>query len=385
VAVVTPTLQMGRFIGETIDSVLAQDYPHIEYLVMDGGSTDGTREILEDRGVRYVSRPDGGQADAVNRGFEATGGELFTFLNADDTLLPGAITRMVEAFERNPDAGVVYGQADYVDEDGRQVLPYPTAPFSSARLGHECFICQPAALMTREAFVVAGRLDPGLQCALDYDLWLRIARRDRFVYLEEPLATSRMYPGNKSLGQRDTLYRESIALARREFGYVPMSWIAPYAAFRVEDVDQFTEQSRTGPRSRALALWLGLRANPRHLRRFFGEWQADGFFGLFPDGWMSKAYALSVPAPPGARHLYVRGRHEAQVRRPLILSVKIDGVPAGRWTVRRHGPFTLQAACPDWVPGNDARVELSSAWTWRPGIAGDVRRLSCLIDSVEFA
>src|SRR5579871_3122093 len=108
VSIVTPSLNMGRFLEETILSVLEQDYPHVEYLVMDGGSSDGTLETLRryDGRLRYISAPDSGQADAVNRGFAQTSGPIFAFLNADDTYLPGALSAVVQAFQDHPEAAV---------------------------------------------------------------------------------------------------------------------------------------------------------------------------------------------------------------------------------------------------------------------------------------
>lgn len=382
---VTPSYQMARFLGETIDSVAAQDYPHLEHLVMDGGSTDGTVELLEERGVRYVSAADGGQADAVNRGFERTKGEIFAFLNADDTYLRGAVSRAVEAFRHEPEAGVVYGTADYVDEGGATVAPYPTAPFDRRRLANECFICQPAAFMRRDAFAAAGMLDTGIDCALDYDLWLRMSRVVGFEHVSDRLATSRMHAENKSLGQRDRLYRESIALVKREFGYVPMSWIGPYAAHRLTGADQFYERIEAGPRSRALALALGLRHNPTHPLRWLADWQTDGFTDRLADGWISKAHVTRQDVPEGATVLRVAGRHQAAVRRPLLLRVRVDGRTAGRRVVRHHGPFELELRCPEVARGREAEVEIRSAWTWRPHLVGDERRLSCLIDAIGFA
>src|SRR5687768_1254630 len=131
VSIVTPCLNMGRFLEETIRSVLDQDYSRIEYLVMDGGSTDQTLEILEryrDR-LRFMSSPDAGQAAAINRGFDLTSGEIFAFLNADDTYLPGAVAAAVQGFLRHPQAGVIYGDAWHVAGDGSRLAAYPVEPF----------------------------------------------------------------------------------------------------------------------------------------------------------------------------------------------------------------------------------------------------------------
>jgi len=123
VSIVTPTYNQAAFLPETIDTVLSQDYPNIQYIVMDGGSKDGTVEILESYGSRleWVSERDGGQSDAVNKGFQRARGQIFTFLNADDIYYPGAVRAAVEAFARQPEAGVVYGNAWYTNEDGSRL------------------------------------------------------------------------------------------------------------------------------------------------------------------------------------------------------------------------------------------------------------------------
>ena len=135
VSIVTPTYNMGRFLGETIESVMAQDYPNIEYLVMDGGSTDDTIEILRDYERRYpgrftwISERDGGQSDAINKGFLRCQGEIFTFLNADDTYLPNAVRQAVDAFQEHPQAAVVYGDAWYTNEQNAIIRRFPAQPY----------------------------------------------------------------------------------------------------------------------------------------------------------------------------------------------------------------------------------------------------------------
>lgn len=387
VSIVTPSFEMAGFLRETIDSVLAQDWPHVDYLVMDGGSRDGTRELLESYGdrIRWVSRPDGGQAAAVNSGFADTRGSIFTFLNADDIYRPGAVRTAVEGFDRHPDASVVYGDADFVDGDGRTVMPYPVRDFDRDLLIGECFICQPAAFVRREAWSDCGGLDASLRYALDYDFWIRLSERHRLVRIDGTLATSRMHSDNKTLGERGGLYRESIAVAKCHFGYVPMSWLEPYARYRVDHVDQFYEHSDPSRRSRALALALGIGQNPRRLRRFWRDWQADGREELFDDAWMSKSYRGRFPVPAEATRLVVVGHHYALVRRPLVLTVSVDGRRVGRIVVRERGDFERSLPIPGELRGREAEVSLRSAWTWRPEHdGGDERRLSCLVYRVAF-
>ncbi len=276
VSIVTPVYNLAGYIEETARSVLAQDYPHIEYIIMDGGSTDGTLEILNryrDR-LRIVSAPDEGTADAINRGFRLSRGEIFAFLNADDTYLPGAVRAAVEYLAAHPDAGGVYGDANWIAADGRPLGPYPTREFDPAALAEECFICQPACFLRRQVFEQAGMLDTQLHCSFDYDLWIRIARFSRLGYLKRPLANSRMRRENKTLRQRELVFRESIALLKRHFGYAPFCWVYSYTAFLLDRRDQFFEPLRPSLTKLLVSLPLGLRYNPRHPLRVIREWSA---------------------------------------------------------------------------------------------------------------
>jgi len=387
VAVVTPSYEMAGFLRETIDSVLAQDWPHVDYLVMDGGSRDGTRELLESYGdrIRWVSEPDGGQADAVNTGIARLEGEVVAFLNADDVYRPGALRAAVEGFARHPEAAAVYGDADYVDGAGDLVRPYPVRDFDRRLLSHDCYICQPAAFVRRGDWEAHDGLDATLHYALDYDLWIRLSAERPLARIPGTLATSRMHSDNKSLGQRAALYREIALVTKRHFGYVPMTWLEPYARHLVDGVDQFYEHSLPSRRSRALALALGVRHNPLQPRRLWRDWQADGLTEAFDDGWISKAWAQRLTIPATASRLTISGSHLAEVRRPLLLTVSADGAVLGRIAVRRAGAFERSLAIPDELRGGDRVVEIRSAWTWRPGERrGDTRRLSCQLDGVAF-
>ena len=144
VSIVTPVRNGERFVAQTVESVLAQEYPHLEYIVVDGGSTDRTLEILaqfSDR-ITIVRGPDAGQADALNRGFALARGEIFGWLNADDLYVPGAIDAVVKAFGDRSEIGVVYGEADHIDDEGGVIDAYPVESFDAAMLERRCFICQ---------------------------------------------------------------------------------------------------------------------------------------------------------------------------------------------------------------------------------------------------
>ncbi len=136
VSIVTPSLNQGQFIRETIETILSQDYDNLEYLVMDGGSTDETLEILRSYGTRlqWVSEPDAGQSQAVNKGWRRARGEILGWVNADDLLSPGAVRRAVEALAADSALGGVYGDCTYIDGSGRRLRTLPARAFDYATL-----------------------------------------------------------------------------------------------------------------------------------------------------------------------------------------------------------------------------------------------------------
>ena len=274
VSIVTPSYNMAAFLPETIESVLSQDYPRIEYIVMDGGSTDNTIEILKryEGRLRYGSTPDRGAAEAINRGCESCRGSIFAWLNADDTYLPGAVSAAVEELMGAPDAVAVYGEAYWVDQKGEVLRPYPTRPFDENWLSHECYICQPACFLRKPAFKQIGMLDPTFQSAFDYDLWIRLARQGRFVRSEQYWATSRMHSASKTLGNRSQMYAECFSIFKRHFGYVPFQWIYCKCCHMLDGRDQFYQPLQPSLCKYLLALPFGCWHNRRQMARFAREW-----------------------------------------------------------------------------------------------------------------
>ena len=231
VSIVTPCRNAAQFIGETVRSVLDQDYPDIEYLIMDGASTDNTVELLAPyrTRLRVASAPDRGQADAVNRGFAQTRGAIFAFLNADDLYHPGAIRAVVEAFAAHPEAAAVYGEARYIDESGRPVGKYPVEPFDRVLFERRCYICQPAAFVRHDAFRACGMLDAHLRYAMDYDFWIRLSASYPMLKIDRELADSRLHASSKTLAEMPAAMLEAIEVLRRHYGYVPYNWLYGYA------------------------------------------------------------------------------------------------------------------------------------------------------------
>ncbi|MCS6951950.1 MAG: glycosyltransferase family 2 protein [Bryobacterales bacterium] len=287
VSIVTPCLNAADYLEQAIQSVLAQDYPHIEYIVMDGGSTDDTVAILRkyEGKLTWVSEPDRGQSDAINRGFLRSRGRIFAFLCADDAYLPGAVSTAVRHLLANPDYGGVYGQAWLVDEQGNRLRPYPTRPFDARRLQWECFICQPAVFLWREIFAEAGMLDAQLHYGLDYDLWIRISQKHRLLQLDAFLALCRMHARTKTLRSRREVYRENIRIVRRHFGYVPFRHIYGYACSLLDSRDGFFEPVRPSLAKYALSFLLGCTVNRGQVLSFCREAVAEARGALQRRAW----------------------------------------------------------------------------------------------------
>ena len=232
ISVITPSFNQGGFIGRTLASVANQSYPAHEHLIFDGGSSDSTIEVLKAAGssIRWVSRPDGGQADAVNQGLQCAEGDVIAWLNSDDIYYPGAFEQVAAAFSANPELDVLYAMADHIDVDDQPFEEYPTIPWDPEKLRQTCFICQPALFFHRRVIDKVGLLDAGLHYCMDYDYWLRLADAGcRFTYLPVKLAGSRLYADNKTLSNRVAVHREIGEMFKARDGRVPFKWIYAYA------------------------------------------------------------------------------------------------------------------------------------------------------------
>jgi len=227
VTIVTPSYNQGRFLRRTIESVLNQTYPNIEYIVMDGASTDDSVEILNSYGDRFtwVSERDKGQADAINKGFERGHGDILTFLNSDDVLTPDAVQKAVDFFTDHPEVDLVYGRANYTDEADCITGMYNTDEYSLQRLIIDNCICQPATFWRKRIADLVGPFDIGLHMALDYDYWLRIATMGgRIAHIHEILAGSRLYAETKTLSLRERAYAEVFQVSQKYAGYVHINY-----------------------------------------------------------------------------------------------------------------------------------------------------------------
>jgi glycosyltransferase involved in cell wall biosynthesis len=267
---------MAGYLPQTIDSVFSQDYPNIEYIVVDGGSTDGTLEILDryKNRLSYSSAPDRGPSDAAHKGFRQAHGEIFAWINADDAYLPGAIATAVEYLLAHPDVDVVYGEGWWTDAAGAVIRRYPTLPFDARTLERDCFLCQPAAFIRASSYRRC-ELDPAVNLSFDYDLWIRMAKAGfRFASIPQYLATSRIHTGSLTINERTRVFHASMALLQRHYGYVPFQWIFGYTAYRMDGRDQFFQPLQPSVWKYLASLPVGLWINRGKPFRFFGEWIA---------------------------------------------------------------------------------------------------------------
>ena len=204
VSIITPSYNQADFLEETIRSVLEQDYPNIEYLVVDGGSTDGSVDIIRkyaDRIDWWVSEPDKGQADALNKGMARAKGEFVAWLNSDDIYRPGAIRKAVNVLQSNPELGMVYSKLDSIDRTGELFNTISYRQYDLLDLLTFRIIGQPTVFMRREVLQHAGPLDPSYNYLLDHHLWLRMLQLAPIKYVPEVWAAARHHPSAKNVAQ----------------------------------------------------------------------------------------------------------------------------------------------------------------------------------------
>ena len=395
VSIVTPSYNQGEFIRETIESVLNQDYPNIEYLVMDGGSTDNTIEILESYGdrIQWVSEKDAGQADAVNKGVRRAKGQIIGWLNSDDTYLEGAVSKMVAYFKEHPGTDMVYGEGYYTDKHGDVTERYLTEKFDYYRLAEMCIICQPTAFFTKEIIEKAGMLDVEHQLSMDYELWMRIAKEGKIAYIPEYIATSRMYEENKTLSRRKEVYEETCKAVKKHYGYVPISWIDGYADYIAEgsrgwkfhwnDIRLFVRFNFTNPGY----CWNGLKSMLRSrcggiLRLHF----VSQFTERYPDKWVSKEYIQKVNFDDKKNTIIISGIHNWPLKDKLQISILLDDKKIYKFTVEKLGEFSKKIRIPKRVQYvGECELKLVMNKTFCPARiakSADQRELSFILEDI---
>lgn len=235
VSIVTPSYNQAHYLEKTIASVLSQTYARLEYIVMDGGSTDGSVEIIRKYASRlagWASERDKGQTDAINKGFARARGEILAWLNSDDTYEADAVAEAVRYLQDHPEAGMVYGDTHFIDEEGQVIGKFPAAQTDYRRLRRGyVHIPQQASFFRAELWRNVGPLDPTFYFAMDYDLWVRLSRIAPLHYHPRHWANFRIHQAAKSDVADDRCWPEMLRVHYREGGS-PFSWLVFKAKIR---------------------------------------------------------------------------------------------------------------------------------------------------------
>lgn len=354
VSIITPSYNQGEFIRETIESVLNQTYKNIEYIVMDGASTDNTVEILKEYGdkIKWVSEKDGGQADAVNKGIKIAQGEIIGWLNSDDTYYPDTVATAVKEMIAHPEADMIYGEGNYIDRKSNVIGRYDTKLYGYDILADECIICQPTAFFTKNVVEKAGGLRTDLQLCMDYELWMRIGKVGRILYIPKVMAASRMYEDNKTLSRRWEVYSECCRELKKNFGFVSHNWLVGYSNFIVE------MHPLVSRKLCYLLLFIKYNYNtPNYflycLKKYIGRWQRrrkqcmvhTESLDLFSDGWMSKEWRFSKKNQYKFNRLIVKGENSLNFPQELYLEVRA-GEKKEKYPIKKRSKFILEFDLP---------------------------------------
>lgn len=219
ISIVTPSYQQGQFLECTLRSVILQRYPKLEYVLMDGGSTDGSAEIwkrYEGYFAHVESARDRGQADAVARGFARTSGEIMAYLNSDDLLAPDALSYVADFFENHPGVDVIYSHRVFIDASNRVESYWLLPPHRDWLMKRWDYIPQETCFWRRRIYEQCGGIDPSFQFALDYDLFVRFMERGRFERVNRFLGAFRRHPGSKTAGLAEGRVHSEVERVRRE-------------------------------------------------------------------------------------------------------------------------------------------------------------------------
>ena len=304
VTVVTPSYNQGRFIAATIESVLAQDYPNVEYLIIDGASTDDTAAVVARYAGRltFVSEPDRGQSEAINKGFQRARGRYVAWLNSDDVFLPGAISAAVAALDANPDAGAVYGEGYQIDEAGNVISRFEvTQQFNLWKLLNVSdYILQQTVFFRRSIFEEIGWVDEALHYGMDWELLMRIGLRYPVIYVPHYMGAIREYPTAKSFAGGAKRARELAGIMRAHTGkrFPPGMFVYGMPSY-VAAVNGWLARILRGPFAP-----LGARVQRRVAavgNRVVGE-IVRGAQGWYSDGWAS-THAEFTFRPSAGRYL----------------------------------------------------------------------------------
>ena len=415
-----PTRNQARFISQAVRSVLAQaaGLPGpLELVVADGASDDGTRDVLaalvaEYPGrVNWVSEPDRGPADAVNKAVARARGPIVGWLNSDDLYTEGAAARALGQFQAQPDLVMVYGEGEHVDVDGHLLDRYPTRGPNTplAEWADGCHICQPTAFFRRETFLALGGLDTSLHAAFDYEFWLRLLKSHpgRVGAVPQVQAQSRLHDDGITLRMREQVAMEGMQVVHRHIGPAPARWLMTHVGEALAacpfEAELSTVQARLLTLAEDAAPWLAPEAalSLKQSMTSHRAWQLarpDFMADVQPDGWAGPELTLRIRQPRRAyRRLRLWGTHASPAGGALRMTATWSaGAALGNeggalWQggTARPGRFKITLPLPAASAGKALTVRLRTEPGFVPAQISpgstDTRRLAFLLDAVDLS
>ena len=337
VTIITPSLNQAPYLEETIRSVATQDYPNLEYWIIDGGSTDGSLDIIRrwaDRFpfIRWLSERDNGQSEAINKGFRLSSGEIVAWLNSDDTYAAGAVRRAAEFLAAHPDCMLAYSDAVIVDDWGAPIEIYPHTQkiFNYRRLASVSdYIAQPSTFIRKKVLDEVGMLDEGLHWCMDWDLWIRIADKHPVLYFPSLTARLRDYAQTKTRMGGRRRWMEIVSVARKHSG---QRFPPAYFIYGLE--------------STATRLNLDRSVRSRIKRMFLFKiikLCIDRHLDVFPDGWVTQKIEFSFYNAP-ARFI-LKGVWPLE-NVPVLMDVVLNGHRIRTFRFEAAGMFTVTVELP---------------------------------------
>lgn len=410
-SIVMPTRNQAAFLPSAVDSVMQQAEgaaADLELVITDGASTDGTPALLAELAarhpgrIRWISEPDAGPADAVNKAVRMARAPLIGWLNSDDLYAPGAAARAVAALQTRPDWVMVYGEGEHVDLHGGSLGRYPTrtpdTPLAAWRDG--CHICQPTAFFRRSAFLDIGGLDTRLRTAFDYEFWLRLFKTHpgQIGFVQAVQALSRLHAEGITLRMREQVALEGMEVVHRHLGAAPPHWLVTHVGEALAacpfDADADMVRGHLLALADRAAAWLapGMADTLKRQMKAHRAWQLlrpDFAADVLPDGWAPPMLALRLrqrsPQPYRALRLWCRHALPGGG----MLRLHSEGLePPWQGGCSRPGPFQLTIALPQ-TPGEALSFQLVADRHFVPADSQpgsqDRRALAFQLDAVELA
>ena len=406
VSVVMPSFNQNRFIEAAVRSVLEQKYPPAELVIADGGSTDGTLECLEGLAgifgekLRWVSEKDSGPANAINKALGRARGDIIGWLNSDDLYAPRAISKAFLYLSTNPDAVMLYGEGEHIDETGKQLERYPTLPPSVSTQAFQdgCFICQPTVFLRREVFDMVGLLDENLATAFDFELWLRVFRKfpGRIAFLDQVLAYSRIHADCITSRERRLVATENIEILGKYFGHAKSHWLLTYVEelyksypYGVEPLDLKTHvwtvlsEVETFLDERDVAQFKDLLAKDARFKLAL----SGVFASVYTDGWAPRRLEVRIRGA-GRKSVLLHCDNRRPDLRPIRLEVSGSWGAGFSMVVDKPGYFEIVVPIPDNYAHINSAITISSDDDFVPkhfdASSTDTRQLVFKLSGIEF-